>query len=500
MSNPLFRLGPLVLALLVWPCGARAEITLNNTFSAESDLRLVVDHDRGATPGQPFHFNWNRNSLDFKSEAYINDDVRGVGHVRFLFFGLHRIAKMNDLLRREQMDPFRVDSDAAFLEVKGFLLDALNVKIGRMIHTWGTADNFSPTDNLNARDFEDPLRFGGKLANQMVVATYYLPWLQANVQAVWIPMFRPTSLPGSATLGMAADNVSQMPVRDPVHKQGLTDDYYKKKPYFVFPDPDVTVNLPPTDLDNMSGGVRAKLRLGDYDLGFSYFYGRHTFPVPKRIYAYAGDDVVVDGKTMTEQRQTVDLIYPRIQAIGFDFTSSLPWLFDLGFWIDAAALHPERVDMLMYTTNYVPGEACSPAGLAPGGLVCSRNSDPWYFKLTAGFDYTFTSWLYMNVQYLHGFDDEFGYEGVITDYVAGGVDLKFFNDMLLLRLFTLVNVKDVKDPSANSAILFPQLVLTRWDSTELQLGAIFNLGDEDTRFGNKASGRNLVFTKVKLTY
>ncbi|MBI5528556.1 MAG: hypothetical protein HY897_19670 [Deltaproteobacteria bacterium] len=485
-------------SLLTAAGAAHAEVTLNHTFSLESDLRLVVDKNRGATSDQLLHFNWNRNAVEYKVQAFIGEDVRAVGHLRTLFFGIHEIEKMNDLVDRRQMDPVRIDSDAAFLEVKGLVFDDLSVKLGRMIHTWGTADQFSPTDNINPKDFEDPLRFGGKLANQMAVATYYLPWLSGSIQAVWIPMFRPTQLPASSALGMSADNVSQMPVRDPGLKQALIDEYYREKGQgaSLFMDPEIRVNMPPTDLDNMSGGVRTKFRLGEYDLSASYFRGRHSFPVPKRIYSYSGKDVRTAEGLRTEQRQFIDLVYPRIQVIGLDFAASLPWLFNLGVWFDGAAIHPEKVDMLLYTTNYRPGDPCATPGMTGSDirLACSRNSDYWYYKMTAGFDYTFTSWLYMNVQYLHGFDDEFGYEDALDDFIAGGVDLKFLNDQLLLRLFTLHDITDGSD------ILFPQFILNKWDSTELQLGAIFNLGAEDTKFGQKASGRNMVFTKVKVGF
>jgi hypothetical protein len=495
--KPICRGMVLAIALVATPCAAVAqEFTVKHTLSVSSDIRLVVDRDRGASDDEDFHFNWNRNSIDYKAEVFYGNDVRGVAHIRGILFGIHQIQKMNDLIDRRQGDPYRIDSDAAFIEIRNFMVDDLDLKFGRMIHTWGTADQFSPTNNLNAQDFEDPLRFGAKVPNQMVVATYYLPFWQASLQAVWIPLFKPAQLPVSATLGM--DDVYQTPVRDESLKQGLIDEYFREKEQgaTLFVDSDIRVNVPEPSLQNMTGGARLKMSPGGYDLSVSYFYGRHTFPVPKRIYAYSGADVMTESGPRTEQRQFVDLIYPRFHAIGFDFAASLPWAADLGVWLDLAVYHPERVDMLLYTTNYRPGDPCAAPGTKGSDirLVCSQNSDPWYVKLTAGMDYTFTSWLYANVQYLHGFDDEFGYEGAINDYLAAGVDMKFFNDVLLVRLFTLFKMNDL------SAVLFPQLILTKWDSTEITVGGIFNLGEPTTKFGMKASGRNQVFAKVTYTF
>ena len=485
------------LATLVAPGASMAEdLTIKHTISVSSDIRLVVDRDRGLTDNEPIHFNWNRNSIDYKAEVFYGRNVRGVAHVRGILFGLHQIEKMSDLVDKRLTDPYRIDSDAAFIEIRNFLFDRFDLKFGRMIHTWGTADQFSPTDNINARDFEDPLRFGAKVPNQMAIATYYLPWLEGSIQAVWIPMFKPALLPASSTLGI--DDVYQMPVRDRSLKHGLIEEYHREKAQgaSLFLDSDIRVDTPSTSLNNMSGGARLKLRPGGYDLSVSYFYGRHTFPVPKRIYAYAGNDVKTATGLRTEQRQFVDLIYPRFHVIGFDFAASLPWAANLGVWLDLAVYHPERVDTLLYTTNYRPGDPCAHPGTSGSDirLVCSRNSDPWFFKMTAGMDYTFTSWLYANVQYLHGFDDEFGYEGKINDFLAAGVDMKFFSDVLLVRLFTLFNMSDL------SAVVFPQIVLSKWDSTEISVGGIFNLGGPETKFGMKAAGRDLVFTKVTYTF
>jgi hypothetical protein len=484
--------------LLAASAESSAEFTFKQTFSFETDLRLVVDHDRGATPDQPFFFNWNRNAFDYKAQASIGDDVQGVGHLRFVFFGIHDVDTLEELTNREQMDPFRIESDAVFLKIRGFFLEHLDLQFGRMIYSWGTADQFSPTDNLNPKDFEDYLDFGGKMANQMLIATYYFPWLNWSIQGVWIPVFCPSTLPSSSILGNDPENVAMTPVRNQQLKQGVIDEYYREKAQgaTIFKYSETRVNVPPMDLDNMSGGIRTKIRIGSYDLSLSYFYGRFSFPVPKRIFAFSGKDVQTDTGVRTEQRNFVDLIYPRMQVLGLDFAASLPWLFDLGVWFDLAVIHPEKVMMLLYTTNYKPGDPCATPGTRGTDirLVCSQNSDPVYVKATAGFDYTFTKWLYVNLQYIRGFDDEFGYNDNMSNFLAGGFDLKFFNDVLLLRFFTVWDMDDM------SAVLFPQMVLTKWDSVELWLGGMFNLGDLDTKFGQKASGRNIVYTKAKITF
>ncbi len=491
--------GILIIVLLVvggLPGLVAAQVDFRYSGSFESDLRMVIDHDRGDVEDEPLHFNWNRNAIDYNLQVFVGENVKAVGHVRFLYFGIHKIGNMDDLVLRENIDPFRLDSESAYVEIQGFFSENLDVKVGRMIHAWGTADQFNPTDNLNGKDFEDPLRFGGKLGNQMAIAKYHLPWLDMSLEAVWIPMFRPTQLPASSALGM--ESADQMPVRDRSIREELAAEFEREEAEGAseFMEPTLRVNMPPTDLDNMSGGLRAQFRVGDFDMSLSYFYGRHGFPTPVRIWAYSGQDVQTDDGLKTEQHTFVDLIYPRFQAIGFDMAASLPWLADIGFWFEAALMHPEKVEMMLYTNNYQEGDPCAQPG-DPGGeitLVCSQNTDPWYVKATLGFDYTFTSWLYMNLQLLHGFDDEFGYDTAMKDYVVAGADLKFFNDELLVRLFTLFNIQD------QSAILFPQIILTSFDSVEMQIGSMYFLGGFDTKFGMRASGRNQIFAKVKASF
>src|SRR5581483_10916967 len=77
----------------------------------------------------------------------------------------------------------------------------LDLRIGRQVVVWGTADQFNPTNNINALDFSDPLLFGKALGNNMVRLDYNLTgdW---NVTGVLVPIFRPSQLPRSAPIAL----------------------------------------------------------------------------------------------------------------------------------------------------------------------------------------------------------------------------------------------------------------------------------------------------------
>jgi len=101
--------------------------------------------------------------------------------------------------------------------------------------------------------------------------------------------------------------------------------------------------------------------------------------------------------------------------------------------------------------------------------------------------------LYLNVQYLHGFLDEFGSDK-LDDYLVAGMDFKLARDKVLLRTFGIYNFQD------NSWVLFPQLVLTPFSGGEFQIGSFLFFGDEDTKFGSAVAGRSTLFTKAKVSF
>jgi hypothetical protein len=148
-----------------------------------------------------------------------------------------------------------------------------------------------------------------------------------------------------------------------------------------------------------------------------------------------------------------------------------------------------------------------------------------FVKATVGIDYTIAQRVYLNVQYVHGFIDEFGagraarprrdsinlaesprIEARVGDYIVAGVDIKALRERLLFRLFAVFKLPSVDlesrlwDDWAPTGVLFPQIVYHVFDGTELMLGAFIMLGDRSTKFGDPAAGGSEVFVKAKVSF
>ena len=92
--------------------------------------------------------------------------------------------------------PFHMESDAAYVSIID-ALPGLDITIGRQIVVWGTADKFSPTNNINPDDLEDRPLFTEPIANQMLVVDF-APWRDKLwFQGVYVPLFYPALLPPS---------------------------------------------------------------------------------------------------------------------------------------------------------------------------------------------------------------------------------------------------------------------------------------------------------------
>ena len=170
---------------------------------------------------------------------------------------------------------------------------------------------------------------------------------------------------------------------------------------------------------------------------------------------------------------------PRIDMLGVDMSTSLDSLGGIGLWAELAYfMHDALV-----------------RDIEAGREMVEESVDPKtrFWKLTAGLDYTVAKWWYLNIQYLHGFVDEFGSER-LNDYVVGVNDLKFFADKLLARFVVMHQFQD------RSTVIYPQLSGTFLENTELTLGGMVYLGEKVSKFGTPAAGPNLVFARARFSF
>ena len=431
-------------------------------------------------------------------------------HVDLLttYRGGHADLQLEDLSRRTETDPFDVESDALYVHVSDILVEGLDLMVGRQIVNWGAADQFNPTSVLNPLDLEDPTRFGDRVANEMLLLRYSAPWSWYGESVTYF------------------DELSLTFAAVPTHRPGQLPDNASD----VFADPDLFVQF--VNNETLKGfGAIQKTIIG-YDAEFDYetqvasrgarfkeaqlaarmsaivlgvdasamvFKGVSDVLEPERIGVQfelpAGIEVpgldeldALDeflglvGPALAGMQipVTVELGYPEVEVVGFDFSTSLDAIGGLGLWVEAALT---KHDAVMVSLD---------AG-ALGTLELTEVEKGSFWKVAAGTDYSILSWWYVNAQYLHGFVDEFGADD-LDDYVVVASDLKFDSDRLLLRLATIYQIQD------QSYVVYPQLSSTHWQNTALSLGAFIMGGADDSKFGSPAAGQSRLFFNARHSF
>jgi len=564
----------LALAAMAAAGPARAEgwaDRLSLGGSIQSDIRFIADDWRGERPGEGHEFEMNRNDVNLRLRADPFDNVQAVVDTRLRYYGFNRSASLPELIGRSKIDPFDVQLNEAYVAVRGLPWSKMDIKVGRMIQTWGTADMFNPTDNLNSRDFSDPLDYAGKVPNQMLELDFYpTDWL--SLQLVWVPVFKPANLPPSAVQGFAmtydeCGDVSDFPA-PPLDEEGrvalanlksmLGGSQGQKCGNKVNPMADVgfttpevrTINPKPS-LANSQFGARAKFKAGPVDFSLSYYYGRFGFPVAANAVAdvidssnyptttkFVTDTESIDTSKSVNVRYVAEIMYPRMQVVGADFAYASENQWVPGFFAEAALIFPERVDfgldVLYNGQTTVPLAAMqqmfdSNGDKVQGFKLPYRNvnvpSTP-FIKATAGLDWSYRDWFYLNLQYVRGFFDEFNDMYGIHNYFVFATEAKFKQNEVQIRFAGALNCDD------QSAVLYPQVTWIVAPAVELVAGYMHFLGDTETpaggtsdryfvydpvtkknvpapmaanyasksKFGMKANGRNVAFLRGKVTF
>ncbi len=447
-------------------------------------------------------------------ETYVsynpNRHVEIVGGIEAVFMGVAQAQNLDDLATRQLVTPFHFESDAAYVALHD-IAPGLSLKLGRQIVVWGTADKFSPTNNINPDDFEDRPLFTEPIANQMAVLDYAPPKLNEKLffQLIYVPLFYPALLPPSASAGLL-DPQSEIPFAflEDRQKIGFLQDVYLPLNPQLYPATFGTVLHPKAKGTNGQFAAKVGSNLGPVDFSASYYYGRHDVPFPIDVESSqlaALDEEPVDGAWM---RSDVTLVYPRMQVVGLDFSTQLPFLGNMGLWGEGALFIPQAYDLRVEMP--VPIDVTPDDGMANPvrEIVAPAIRKNPYIKATAGLDYTFGKHVYVQAQYLRGFLNEFGADH-IGDYVVAGTELVFFGRHLLLRCFGVVDFPTNNDPGeGTSGVIAPSIIGTLpWGYVSLEVGSFAFLQKDvelnngtsrfsRTFFGQPGVGSSIVYFKA----
>jgi hypothetical protein len=495
--------------VLCFPKSSLAKIEVDWGAFVDADIRVgVVQVDKPIIV-------WNRATLggDLKVDLVPNR-LRFVGDLEFTWTGYTEDTDIRGLTTRAAVSPWFIDSSAVFVEALD-LLPGMDLRVGRQIVHWGTADMFNPTNNLNPLNLEDPLKFGETRANQMV----RIDWSIGDnfiITGIWVPVFQPALLPKSALVALT-DPAAKVPYANPhtrLEVEKLRDIWLSNPDAYSIEEPVVHATMPDFTLANSQVGLKVMWSMGLFDMSLSYYYGRDDVPVSVKSVSYLGGQTVEDDVTKQIVQTDVWLVYPKMHVAGFDFTGQIPFLDNAGIWFEGAFVFPEQTQMEFDISNVVPG-----SNVIVDDVVSSQP----FFKCTAGMDYSVNQYLFITGQYVHGFPDEFGAHS-IHDYWVAGFDLKFLQDQLLLRLFFIgqfpyedddLNLDTNGDgklnshPSASGArndgtissyVIYPQITFKPMDSLDLTLGGYFLLGHEESKFGMDAAGTSQIFFQTRASF
>ena len=495
-----------VFASLTSPSWLHGQTSIDYRGVVQTDLRVAVPGNDA--PADAADYRIERLDNLARLTAMLSwANVDALVDLAVVFSGRSEVDTFDSLRSRQAVDAYYFESEGIYLQIIDFIAEGFDLRIGRQIVDWGTADRFNPTSVINAFDLEDPIDFGRRVANEMISLTYHPGWIiegevtpildEVHLQLVVVPLFRSALIPDSALHAFSEPDQFRRFVRADLLKNlvDVQKAFLAKGGDVVY---NVRVQQPEEVIENAQVGARLGFSLFGVDFGLMAYHGFDHNVQPKNVRVSAIYEGTLfplpdlnDLETVMEMMNRfptlaglvgytdVDLIYPRVSVLGADFSASLDALGGIGIWGEFAMTFHDGVYLDITINDQVFRETQVERG--------------WFWKLTAGLDYTFTKWWYMNVQYLHGFVDEFG-TAELGDYIVAGSDFKTFNEQVLIRLFGMINLQDT------SFIAFPSLSFKFWQATELVAGALLHGGDRDSKFGNRTAGPNIVFMQGRYSF
>lgn len=419
-------------ALLLAPSASFAqEVKLKVGGAISTDWRYRTETVQAGDWYQDYELpsQFYRSEQIFKLKLHARSrKVTGVADLDLVYLGMPQTElEIGELSQRQMVDPFRIEAHSLYLHARDVGgASGLDLRVGQQLVQWGAGDQFNPTNNLNADDLEDPLKFGDQLGNLMARADYYPGAGLWGVTGVLVPIFKPALLPDTGYLALAA--LDRIPVvEDELRWQLMSSQaFVKESPLVGFPTiaGDLRTDLPEPTLGNMQFAFNLSGAIGMHDVALSYYRGRHDFPQGVRNHTEmdagvrcnpADREDCVNGVFKTN----VTLAYPRMQVLGFNGAGELNplgWLGKsvkpLGYRVEAAYIIPEATEIALTNDAFDLGLYQQPAGEFDYGLDGDRRPlvvpEGGFLKWVLGLDYTWNRHVYTNAQWVHGMPDEFG--------------------------------------------------------------------------------------------
>ena len=479
------------------PHQAHAQINLTWGGRFQTDVRGRVNHARvgdwthGAALERGIVFNRNMYKMKLNADT---GDASGVVNIDFLWFGFtDEIKHLTDLTWRKRIDPYELKAHALYVEVHDLFITGLDLRVGQQVVNWGKGDQFNPTNNLNANDYEDPLLFGEQLANTMLRADFS-PTGQWSLSAVLVPVFKPSLLPSTAPMELL--DTGHIPIeQNSVRRRLYTERAVARKlGQLTTIISDAQPDLPALRFENMQYAIRFAGSIFNQDVALSYYVGRSDTPQPYRNFATQVADARCNPADPTDCivgaiATTAQLHYPQMEVLGLNVAGEIDLSFidddarGLGYHVELGVFLPHLSTLRIFSSELDTGIAgqVQPAGeynYDLGGQFPTVIDEVPFAKWNIGFDYSFGSNIYVNAQWVHGFPDEFGagdflrpglmsvrgytLPGIdlsgcylssggeqcvgelmrphLGDYLVMGADVKFFDERLLTRLFVIYDL------------------------------------------------------------
>lgn len=344
---------------------------------------------------------------------------------------------------------FELSLYEANVKVADFIVSGLDLTFGKQRIQWGSADKLNVLDNLNPVDFAnfftfDPDYFAARRPQTALNFEYYAGG-GMKLQLVWL---------------------LQNPLAPMPHGySNMLQDFYGLQSVAVKKYWD-------RELEKTGLGLRLSGTFFNIDFSLSYLNANAHLPVLREYSAFT----LPSGM----------FYYPRQQVFGFDCAGEFK---GIGFWAESALLLSENIN----------GRLVLPLALE-GRTIMVENTfrllDPSYWKYVLGLDYNFGGGFYANLQFLHGFFDEFAFTteamknlalgqgmffGALSNYVLGRLEYKSANDKFRLKAGSLMEIT----ADASAFALLPELEVRVADALVIQAGGFWLVpaSSEKTKFG-----------------